>query len=145
MLVSTILMVMNLQATAETAVAIPDPDPETWVLEYPRLIQPYVQDYHRCLNYADRRLTGEANFEIQHRSDLPRCDKVAQQAMADANAVLRSRKRNTETPPAEVARIFATVGNIHIARGRDLDEQFVRRIENYPSPLPQESLDASNP
>lgn len=122
---------LALQTTGETALALPDPEPESWSVEYPLAIQPYVEEYHRCLNYGNRRLTGKADFEVQHASDLPRCEAIAKQAMASANAVLEKRGRSQQTPPEKVAEIFAAVGRIHIARGRDLDRQFTRRVEAY--------------
>ena len=61
-----------LQGVGQAPVAIENDAPETWTLEYPRLIQPFVADYRRCLAVQMRTVRGKADFEAQHRSDLPR-------------------------------------------------------------------------
>jgi hypothetical protein len=71
-----------LQSVGEAPVAVKNDDPKTWVVEYPRLIRPYVQDYRRCLNLSNRRVTGVADFEEQHRADVPRCAEERAEAVA---------------------------------------------------------------
>lgn len=120
--------VLALQAVGQTPIAIENDNPETWTLEYPRLIQPYISDYRRCLLAGDRRVTGEADFEVQHRSDLPRCAEERETAIESANAVIANRTGYAQFTPENVAGIFDLIGRIHVARGADLDQQFLQRI-----------------
>ena len=117
---------LALQSVGEAVVALKNDNPETWTVEYPRLIQPYVQDYRRCLAVTNRRVTGTANFAAQHAADLPRCADSRAKAVADSNAALAGAK--TEMSPPEVEQLFANIGRIHIARGADLDKQFNDRL-----------------
>ncbi len=126
MLLSSLALVISLQATGETAVAIKNDDPETWSVEYPRLIRPFVVQYRTCLNTADRRVTGEANFEVQHAGDLPRCADLGVKLKAQANESMVGSK--TAIGPEEVDQLFRNIGLIHVARGRDLDDQFRQRL-----------------
>lgn len=119
---------LALQAAGEAVVAIKNDAPETWTVEYPQRIQPFVQDYRRCLVVTNRRVTGVANFEEQHRADLPRCLKVSETAQAEANRVLAGRGEAAEFTPDDVREVFDHVGRIHIARGADLDFQFRQRL-----------------
>ncbi len=116
---------LSLQSGHVTAQAIRNDNPQTWVVEYPRIIQPFVVRYRRCLNLSDRRVTGEADFEIQHRSDIPRCEKQRRQDMADATAEMDGAK--TFLSADQLQAVFDTVEAIHVARGRDLDKQFKLR------------------
>ncbi len=118
--------VLALQATGEAVVAIENDNPETWTVEYPRLILPQVQDYRRCLTVTNRTVTGVADFEAQHRADLPRCAKAREKAIAEANALLDGAK--TTLSPEQVNTLFDNIGKIHVARGRDLDQQFTSRM-----------------
>ncbi len=115
-----------LQSAGEAAIAIKNDNPETWTVEYPRLIQPFVQDYRRCLAITDRRIAGKADFEAQHAGDVTRCTKARTKAIAEANAVLAGAK--TTLSPEQVDTLFDNIGKIHIARGRDLDLQFNARL-----------------
>ena len=115
-----------LQSAGDAAIAIKNDDPETWVVEYPRIIRPYVQDYRRCLNVSNRRVTGVADFEEQHRSDIPRCEEEREEAAASAMRVLDGAK--TTMSSQEIATLFDNIGRIHVARGRDLDDQFKQRL-----------------
>ncbi|AOL93495.1 hypothetical protein [Porphyrobacter sp. LM 6] len=115
-----------LQSTGESAVAIKNDNPETWSVEYPRLIQPQVASYRRCLTVANRRIAGKADFESQHSGDLARCAALKAKAIAEANANLVGAK--TTMAPEEVEQLFTNIGRIHVARGRDLDQQFTARL-----------------
>lgn len=117
---------LALQSTGEALVAVRNDNPETWTVEYPRAIQPYVADYRRCLAVTNRKVTGVADFEAQHRADLPRCAEAKAKAIAASNADLAGAK--TTMSPEEVDRLFNNIGLIHIARGRDLDQQFTSRL-----------------
>ena len=44
----TLAPLLALQSAGSAPLAIENDAPETWTLEYPRLIQPYVTDYRRC-------------------------------------------------------------------------------------------------
>lgn len=126
MIAALIAPLLTLQSVGEAVVAIKNDNPETWTVEYPRLIQPYVQDYRRCLKVTNRTVTGIANFEAQHAADLPRCAEQQAKAVADSNAALAGAK--TAMTPQEVEQLFANIGRIHIARGADLDKQFRQRM-----------------
>jgi len=125
MFATVIAPLLALQAVGESAVAIKNDNPETWSVEYPRLIQPYVADYRRCLTLANRRING-ANFADQHAGDLARCSATRTTAIAQSNEILANAK--TKLSPAEIDRLFDNVGKIHVARGRDLDQQFTSRM-----------------
>lgn len=118
---------LSLQGVGETAVAIENDNPETWTVEYPRLIRPFVVEYRTCLNAANRRVTGSADFEAQHRSDIPRCAEERAELIAKSNAEMADAK--TRISPQEVDTLFRNIGLIHIERGRDLDDQFRQRME----------------
>ena len=64
-----------------------------WTFEYDIAILPYVKDYKRCLNYANRiaRSEGAPDFEAQHREDIPRCEQVKVEAIASSKDVLQRR------------------------------------------------------
>jgi len=115
-----------LQSAGEAAVAIKNDNPETWSVEYPRLIQPQVADYRRCLGVTDRRIAGKADFEAQHASDIARCAERRAKAVGESNELLAGAR--TTLSPAEVEQLFTNIGRIHVARGRDLDQQFTARI-----------------
>lgn len=117
-----------LQAVGEAAIAIKNDDPETWVVEYPRLIRPYVQDYRRCLNLSNRRVTGVADFEQQHRADIPRCAEERAEAVAASKDMMRGSK--FKMTDAEIETLFENIGLIHVARGADLDKQFTQNLAN---------------
>lgn len=123
---SLLAPLLMLQATGESAVAIKNDNPETWTVEYPRLIRPYVADYRRCLALTNRRIAGKADFEQQHAGDVTRCIAAKAKAIADSNEVLAGAKITLS--PEEVAQLFDNIGAIHIARGRDLDQQFMMRL-----------------
>lgn len=100
-------------------------EPEQWELSYDIAIQPYLDDYKRCLGYGNLVFNGEANVEIQHRQDVPRCETLKADSIADSNAALVRRGRSDLMPPADVERAFTTLAMIHIERGRNLDAQFM--------------------
>lgn len=115
-----------LQLGGEAAVAVKNDNPETWSVEYPRAIQGQVADYRRCLQVTDRRIAGKADFESQHAADLVRCAAQKAKSITEANAILANAK--TKLTPAEVDTLFDNIGKIHVARGRDLDQQFLARV-----------------
>ena len=121
---------LSFQSAGEGVVAIKNDAPETWVVEYPQTISPLVQDYRRCLNAADRRVRGQADFEVQHRADVTRCEAVSAAAQADARRIVANRAASEEFTPDDVAPTFDHIGRVHIARGADLDKQFLLRIQN---------------
>lgn len=104
---------------------------ETWEIAYDIAMTPYIEDYRRCLNYGHRVASGVANFEEQHRSDLPRCADEREEAIEASNAALERRGRSDIMTPDLVARVFAHQGEIHIGRGRNIDQQFTRQIASY--------------
>ncbi len=127
MIAATVLApLLALQASGEAAIAIKNDNPETWTVEYPRLIQPYVAEYRRCLAISDRRIAGKADLEAQHASDVTRCATVRATAIAQSNEVLSGAK--TTLSPEAVNTLFDNIGKIHVARGRDLDQQFTSRL-----------------
>lgn len=134
----TLAPLLALQSAGETAVAIENDTPETWTVEYPRIITPFVQDYRRCLNVANRLVTGKPDFEVQHRADLVRCEKASLEAQEESNRILAGREGYGEFGPKDIREVFEHLGNIHVARGADLDKQFQmtltassERADNY--------------
>lgn len=117
---------MALQASGEAIVAIKNDNPETWSVEYPLLIQPQVAAYRRCLAVTNRRIAGKADFEAQHAGDVTRCAEARTKSVAEANAEMVGAK--TTMSPEEVEQLFTNIGRIHVARGRDLDQQFTSRL-----------------
>lgn len=128
MLISTLLSAaMAMQATPSDPISGPRvvaPDnPETWVTEYPIIIRPLVQDYRRCLNYADRRFRGLADFEQQHSEDLPRCEKLKTKLVRKSEKALSQGRWSEFLEPSRAHQVFETVALVHISRGRDFDNQ----------------------
>jgi hypothetical protein len=126
MIAALIAPLLALQSVGEAVVAVKNDNPETWSVEYPRLIQPQVADYRRCLGVTDRRIAGKADFEAQHASDIARCAERRAKAVGESNELLAGAR--TTLSPAEVEQLFTNIGRIHVARGRDLDQQFTARI-----------------
>ena len=120
----TIAPLIALQGAGESAVAIKNDTPETWTVEYPRIVSPFVNDYRRCLNSANRKVTGVADFEMQHREDIVRCEAAALEAREASNRILANRDESGEFGPRDIEQVFDHIGRIHIARGADLDNQF---------------------
>lgn len=127
MITTALVLAMSLQGATETALAIKNDDPETWTVEYPRVIQPQVAAYRNCLGSSNRMVRGKADFEMQHRADLPRCSEVAEEAKAKANEVMAEAK--TTISAEDLDQLFTNIGRIHVARGRDLDDQFTLRLQ----------------
>ena len=121
---------LALQGAGETAIAIENDAPETWTLEYPRIIQPFVLDYRRCLLGRMRTVRGEADFERQHRDDIPACEETAAVAQNAATDALSRRGGYADYSADDVREIFEHVGRIHIARGADLDRQFTFAVQS---------------
>ena len=121
--VTALAATLAMQAAIEIPQAIAPDDPATWVTEYPRVIQPLVEDYRRCLNYADRRFRGLADFEEQHAADLPRCAEKKAKLIALSQEALRDGRWSELLAPERAHEVFDTVDYVHIARGRDFDNQ----------------------
>ncbi|MEO1731061.1 MAG: hypothetical protein AAFR64_10000 [Pseudomonadota bacterium] len=96
--------------------------PETWELSYDIAMQPYVEDYKKCLGYGNLIFDGTANVEKQHRADVPRCADERAEAIEQSNAALVRRGRSGSMSPAEVDEAFDVLGYIHIQRGRNFDD-----------------------
>ncbi len=111
----TLAPLLALQAAGQAPVAVKNDAPETWTLVYPRIMQPYVADYRRCLTGQMRTVRGQADFEAQHRSDVAACTKELEEAEASANATLAGRSDYSDLTADEVRDIFEHVGRIHIA------------------------------
>lgn len=100
---------------------------ETWELAYDVAITPFIEDYKRCLNYGNRVITDAADFELQHRSDIPRCVKVYEKSIAASNRMMERRGRADVFTPEDVKEAFDTIGYIHVQRGRFIDDRFEQR------------------
>ena len=83
---------------------------QTWALEYDVAITPFIDDYRRCLNYGNRIASGRADFEQQHRADIPRCEEVYDNSIDAANRMMASRGRANSFTPSDVTRAFDTIG-----------------------------------
>ncbi|MEM6857165.1 MAG: hypothetical protein AAF559_04765 [Pseudomonadota bacterium] len=126
MLLTSLALLTSLQAVSESTVAISKDDPKTWSVEYPRIIRPFVAEYRQCLNVSNRIVTGEPDFEMQHRMDLGRCAEERGETKDKASAAMEGAK--TRLNAAELSTLFDNIERIHIARGRDLDRQFMRNL-----------------
>ena len=100
MLLSSIVLAMSLQA-APAASAQDAVISETWELSYDVAITPFIEDYKRCLNYGNRIADGRANFEEQHRTDIPRCAKVYEASIKASNRMMDRRGRADLFTPEE--------------------------------------------
>jgi hypothetical protein len=134
---------LALQGVGHAPTAIANDAPETWTLEYPRVIQPFIEDYRRCLTGQMRWVTGEANFEEQHRSDLPRCIEERETAQESSDAAVSGRGEYADYTPADMVEVFDHIGRIHIARGADLDGQFTYLMTR--SEAARQDYDAERP
>ena len=129
MILSSIAAVLLVAQQAEDRVhAVYPDDPETWTLEYPSLIGPFVEDYYSCLKGGSYHIGDGRGFAEQYRLDIPRCAKLAQRLERRANERIAERGRGRETPPEAVSAIFDQVRSIHLARGRDLDRTIATRL-----------------
>ncbi|MEM1195347.1 MAG: hypothetical protein AAGH57_04535 [Pseudomonadota bacterium] len=99
-------------------------DPERWELSYDIAMQPYLADYKKCLGYGNRVFDGNPNVEAQHREDIPRCVGVRKESVKESNAAIARRGRTEGMPPAAVEKAFDTIAQIHVQRGRNLDDLF---------------------
>ncbi|MEO0872279.1 MAG: hypothetical protein AAFY19_10055 [Pseudomonadota bacterium] len=126
MFLTSLALLTSLQSASGGMVAISNDNPETWSVEYPRIIRPFVAEYRQCLNVSNRIVTGEPDFERQHRMDLGRCAEERGEAKDKASAAMDGAK--TRLNAAELDTLFDNIGLIHIARGRDLDQQFMRNL-----------------
>ena len=98
--------------------------PEQWELSYDIAIEPYIEDYRRCLGYTNLVLAGRANIAAQHRADIATCADQKAEAIEASNAAMIRRGRSDRFTPADVERAFEVVGFIHVERGRNIDQQF---------------------
>ncbi len=114
-------LAIQLQSTGEVAVAIQPDNPETWVVEYPTVISPFVDDYYNCLKSGGHIVDGNTFFEEQHRRDIPRCSKLKADGIEQSQAVLERLGRTDEFGAEQVTKTFDTIDVIHVARARDLD------------------------
>lgn len=152
MIAAAAALVLGLQTMPAIPLAQPDSGPvkETWTLEYDIAILPYIEDYKRCLNYGNRVARGLPDFEEQHRADLPRCAKVEQESITASVGTITRRGLIATYPADQIADTFYRLGQIHIERGRFIDDSFRQRmaiIEQYERTQMQnsESPHAANP
>ncbi|MEP2735314.1 MAG: hypothetical protein ABJP34_03365 [Erythrobacter sp.] len=129
----TAAIVMMLQASGQTVIAPKPEDPETWVLEYPVVIAPYIDDYYGCLRSRGHNVTAEADpvFEEQHRAHIPLCAKQLEKATASSNVALQGKVSARDYTPQKVAATFKTIEFIHVARGRDIDNRLRLHLDQY--------------
>ena len=121
------------QQAGQAVSAIPNENPETWVLEYPGSIKPFVDDYYNCLKSRSHEIGGSMGFADQHRADIPKCVDQRADAYETSIAVLDRRGNPFDFTSPEVNAVFDTIQQIHIARGRDLDQQIARRLGQNPT------------
>jgi len=110
------------QQSSQNVTALYPEDRETWVLEYPAVIAPYVEDYYSCLKGGSYVIGSGRGFETQYRGDIPRCAKKAAGYEQDATKRLATSASGRNMAPGDVAQIFETVRRVHVARGRSLDQ-----------------------
>lgn len=130
MITSALSLVFGLQVVGEFGEAIKNDNPETWTLEYPLVISPHVGRYYGCLRSREVVLRPGTNFEMQHRAALTKCAKVRKESLSEANTVLAQRARPGKFGPDQTKATFDTIESIHIARGKDLDQQLAIRVQS---------------
>ena len=128
MIGTTIAMALALQSAEEGVVAVRPNDPQTWVLEYPVIIRPLVREYYDCLQSGLKVIDGKRDFESQHQADIPRCEEQGEELLAEAKAIVASSKRPGQATDAELDKVFETLRQIHVARGKDIDMQVAMRL-----------------
>lgn len=127
------ILLLALQTTGETAVAVLPDAPETWVLEYPRIIQDEIDAYYGCLKsrgvISPRK--EKPIFEAQHREHIPKCSKQLENSLTNAKEILIGRKHYEDYDEAKIAVAFETVGMIHVERGRQMDSRLDRYVDQH--------------
>ncbi|XUU61436.1 hypothetical protein ACRAQ6_03965 [Erythrobacter sp. HA6-11] len=127
MLTFALALTLAAQSVITTDAAQEAELPTYWVTEYPLIIKPLVDDYRRCLNYADRRFRQEADFAAQHAEDIPRCEKLKAKLVRKSEEALRQGRWSEVLAPEKAGDVFRTVAEVHISRGRDFDRQLMRQ------------------
>ncbi len=129
----SVAMLLAMQEAGDLVTAPKPEDPETWVLEYPAVIAPYIDDYYGCLRSRGHTSSAveDPMFENQHRAHIPLCVKRLEKAQAASNAVLDGRKGYAEYTPERIAATFKTIEFIHVARGRDIDNRLRLHLDQY--------------
>ena len=80
---------LALQGVGAAPLAIENDTPESWTVEYPRLIEGYVAEYRRCLTGQMRNITGRSEFR---KPASRRCGRVRR--------TNPKRRRNYPMPPS---------------------------------------------
>ena len=129
----TAAIVMMLQASGQSVYAPKPEDPETWVLEYPVVIAPYIDDYYGCLKSRGHNVNADTDplFEEQHRAHIPLCMKQLEKAQAASNSALKGKTSLKAYTPERIAATFKTIDFIHVARGRDIDNRLRLHLDQY--------------
>ncbi|MEO9461865.1 MAG: hypothetical protein ABJ242_03930 [Marinomonas sp.] len=129
----SVAMLLAMQAASDLITAPKPEDPATWVLEYPAVIEPYIDDYYGCLRSRGHTSSAveDPMFEDQHRAHIPLCAKQLAKAQAASNDVLDGRKGYAEYTPERIAATFKTIEFIHVARGRDIDNRLRLHLDQY--------------
>lgn len=134
------------QQSSQNITALYPEERETWVLEYPAVIAPYVEDYYSCLKGGSYAIGSGRGFEVQYREDIPRCADEAAGFEQESNQRLATSASGRDMAPGDVARIFETVRGVHVARGRSLDQTIrtnLRSSEDYRATNGQASVGAA--
>lgn len=129
----TAAIILSLQLSGQ-GVYVPEPDnPETWVIEYPRIIQEDIAAYYGCLRSRGVSASGTdlPEFEDQHRAHIPLCAKQFQKSLTSANATLSGRKHYAAYTPERIEATLKSISYIHIRRGRDLDNRLRLHLKDH--------------
>lgn len=124
------LIAMSHQA-GEGVLAVKPDDPLTWVVEYPVVIAPFVEDYSRCFGFREIRMGEGKRFEVEHARAAMECEPVRVRSVARAKAALAKRNKIGMTP-SDVNTLFDNIRVIHVARGKDLDDQMAMGLTESP-------------
>ena len=129
----SVVLAMAMQAAGTTAIAIDPDDPQTWVLEYPLVIEEDIAEYTGCLRSQMLTAPGDKlpEFEAQHRLHIPLCSKQRAKAIGRANSTLDRLGNYSEFTPDWVERTFQTIEVIHIERGRDIDNRLSLHVSEH--------------
>ena len=128
------LAVMSLalaQQGSQAAIRIDPENPLTWTLEYPAIISSYLDNYYNCLRSSDIRIGIDTSFEAQHKQAITGCAKTKGASFKGATHLLAKFGRGEEKSPEYVNNLLDTLEIIHVARGKDLDDQLAIKVSGH--------------
>jgi len=115
------ILLATTQTTSDKMPVVVPSETTELAIEYPYVIEPYLEEYQDCIRSGAYIIGDGRNFEEQYREDIPRCAATAKKELAEAQARLEKSKAKGRFYNYDVAAIFEKAREIHIWRGRNLD------------------------